>query len=212
MDYADDEIVLVSAVAQYGYCPRRCALIHIECLFDDNSFTVEGSALHSRADLPIVNTQVGVRIERSLPLWSDRYGLHGKADVVEFGEDGSVRPVDYKRGTRREELSSDLQLCAQALCLEEMLGVSISSGAVFYHESRRRRDVAIGEELRRQTLEAVDQIRQMLRSQTTPAPVYDKRCPDCSMETICQPLAVTPAKRVKEDALYQLPEEEDVVS
>src|SRR5207244_12738437 len=156
--------VLISAIEHYSYCPRQCGLIHLERVFDENVFTLRGRRAHERAHEASSVTEGGVRVERGLPVWSERLGLYGVADVVEFHPDGSVYPVEYKLGRRRGNRHDALQLCAQALCLEEMLGVTVPRGAVYSHESRRRREVALDAALRAETEAAVAAIREMLRN------------------------------------------------
>lgn len=189
------EPVLLSALAQWGYCPRRCGLIHIESVWDENLYTLKGSHLHERADSGQTTWEGGVRIERGLPLFSDALGLVGKADVVEFHPDGSVVPVEYKSGPRRESLHDDLQLCGQALCLEEMLGRPVSRGAIFSLQSRRRREVVFDEELRTAVREAIQAVREMLASPATlPPALNDGRCPKCSLIDACVPATVVSAR------------------
>lgn len=208
MPYGEDDIVLVSAIAQYAYCPRRCALIYVEGEFEDNEFTLQGHWLHDRTDTPLTTRDEGKRVERALPLWSDNLGLVGRADTVEFGDDGSVRPVEYKRGRRRAQRSDDLQLCAQAMCLEEMLGVAVRGGAIFYHESRHCREVKFDEPLRRATTEVVERIRTMLRSGTLPPPLNDARCRDCSLADACAPDVLETARySAAQQDLYHAREE-----
>jgi CRISPR-associated exonuclease Cas4 len=207
--FPDDEIVLISALEHYSYCPRQCGLIHVERVFDENVFTLCGRHAHERADLPLTTMENGVRIERALPLWSDEWGLLGKGDVVEFHPDGRVSPVEYKHGARRERRHDDLQLCAQALCLEEMLGVCVAAGAIYSVQTRRRREVVFDERLRAETAECIAQVRAMLRD-TGPLPpaVNDKRCPKCSLIDACVPATVVAAreKRLAME-LYTAPEE-----
>ena len=160
-EWSDDQIVLVSAIEHYSYCPRQCALIHVEKVFDENIFTLRGSMAHSRADEPTETEEHGVTVERALPIWSERHGLQGKADVVEFHSDGSVRPIEYKMGGKRPAEHDDLQLCAQAICLEEMFDKPIEQGAIFSSTARHRREVVFGDDLRRKTLEVVEAIRKM---------------------------------------------------
>jgi CRISPR-associated exonuclease Cas4 len=206
--YDDDDLVLISAIEHFAYCPRQYALIHVEQVFEENVFTLQGSAQHARADETTTTYEEGVRVERALPLWSERYGLLGKADVVEFADDGRVTPVEYKHGAKRKRQHDDLQLCAQALCLEEMLGVAISDGAVFYHGSQRRREVPLTPTLRAATAEAIAAIRALARAGTTPPPVNDARCEQCSLNAVCQPELLALAGAVASDPLYQLPPEE----
>lgn len=209
MAYSENDVVLVSAITQYAYCPRRCALIHMEGEFVDNQFTLHGSSLHDRADTPHATYEQGKRIEHALPLWSDRLGLAGKADTVEFWDDGQVRPVEYKRGRRRPQCCDDLQLCAQGLCLEEMLGVPVSGGAIFYHQSRRCREVTFDPPLRQAALATIEGIRRMLRSGTLPLPFNDRRCRDCSLADACAPDILENARHSAVAAsLFRAPTEE----
>ena len=138
-----DELLPISALQHWAYCPRQCGLIHLEQVFDDNVYTLRGQAVHAKADQPGVETAKGVRVERALPLWHDELGLIGKSDVVEFLPDGTPYPVEYKHGTRRKAgfiaACDELQLAAQALCLEEMTGRPVEEGALFYASSKRRR-------------------------------------------------------------------------
>lgn len=185
--FSDDEIVLISALEHYSYCPRQCALIHVERVFDENVFTVRGSMAHARADEPSETDARGIKEERALPIWSEQYGLYGKADVVEFHPDGSIFPVEYKHGPRRNSGHDELQLCAQALCLEEMFGRAVPRGAVFSSSSHARREVEFSEELRHRTLDAARAVREMIASSTIPPPVNDARCPNCSLVIACMP-------------------------
>jgi CRISPR-associated exonuclease Cas4 len=191
--FTEEEVVLISALEHYAYCPRQFALIHIEQVYEENVFTLQGNALHERAHEAVTSVEEGKRVERALPLWSERYGLLGKADVVEFYDDGRVWPVEYKRGARRRRLHDDLQLCAQALCLEEMLGAPVPRGTIFYHASRAGREVELTEALRGQTLRAVEEVRALLRAGRLPPPVNDARCTDCSLREACQPALVLAA-------------------
>jgi CRISPR-associated exonuclease Cas4 len=135
-------------------------------------------------------------MERALPLWSDRWGLLGKGDVIEFHPDGRIVPVEYKHGSRRERRHDDLQLCAQALCLEEMRNVTVEAGAIYSLQSKRRRDVFFDDELRDATAEVIARVRE-LQQNTGPLPeaVDDKRCPRCSLIDACLPSAVVAAGR-----------------
>ena len=140
--YDEADYIMLSALQHYLYCPRQCALIHLEQVWAENRFTAEGRVLHERADSEEKARQGRVRTVRTLPIASARLGLSGQADVVEFHADGSVYPVEYKRGRPKANRCDEVQLCAQALCLEEMLRLRIESGALFYGEKRRRKAVA----------------------------------------------------------------------
>lgn len=191
-----DEIeVPISALEHYSYCPRQCGLIHIEQTFEENIFTVKGQLAHERVDAGDKEIARGVRVLRSVTLWSERYGLRGKADIVEMRKAGPY-PVEYKVGQRRGR-HADLQLCAQALCLEEMLGVPVARGAVFYHASRRRHEVDIDDELRDATVSAIAAIRRMLRTQQLPPAPNDARCPNCSLINACLPYVVAEPARLR---------------
>lgn len=188
-NWPEDELVMVSAISQWCYCPRRCALIHLEDIFEDNVFTLQGRREHEEIHQAGHEVEAGVVVQFALPLYSHRLGLSGVADVVEFWPDGRVVPVEYKHGRRyrRGKLNDMAQVCAQAMCLEEMLGVSIPRGAVYYRGSRRRQEVELDEQLRSFTEQAIVHIRQMLAGGHTPPPVHDKRCRDCSLIEACQP-------------------------
>lgn len=192
---------MLSALQHWSYCPRQCALIHLEQAFDENVHTMRGNAAHERVDEPGYETFEGVRAERALPVWSDRLGLIGKCDVVEFHPDGSIYPVEYKHGKKREKSHDDIQLAAQAMCLEEMTGKLITHGAIYHHGSRRRREVAITQDLREMVIATVNAIRAMLDSGKLPLPANDARCRECSLKEICQPEAV--AERAVQHALLK---------
>lgn len=187
--YTDDDLVMISALEHYSYCPRQCALIHVEQTFDENLYTLRGRAVHERVDEPVAEFQEGVRVERALPLWSKRLGLIGKADVVEF-HGATPFPVEYKHGSKREREHDDLQLCAQAICLEEMTGKPVPKGAIFYHSSRRRREVDLAEGLRQEVEQTVTEIRKMMTDRVLPPPVNDARCRHCSLKESCMPAVV----------------------
>jgi CRISPR-associated exonuclease Cas4 len=196
------EPINVSALNQYTYCPRRCGLIYLENEFSDNIHTSRGNAEHERVDqIGYVTTREGARTEYALPIWSERLGLIGKCDVVEFWTDGNIYPVEYKHGARKKRLNDDLQLVAQALCLEEMIGKVITHGAIYHHTSRRRREIAITPELRQQVEDTVAAIRAMMDSGKLPPPVNDARCKECSLKEICQPQAL--AERVVQHSLLE---------
>lgn len=194
-----DDPIMLSALQHWSYCPRQCALIHLEQAFDENVHTMRGNAAHERVDEPGWETAPGARVERALPVFSDSLGLVGKCDVVEFRTDGTIYPVEYKHGKKREKLHDDLQLAAQAICLEEMTGKHVPKGAIYHHGSRRRREVVIGTELRQQMMETIAAILAMLVSGQLPPPVNDKRCNECSLKEICQPevLADRKSQRVQ---------------
>jgi CRISPR-associated exonuclease Cas4 len=188
---------MISALEHWSYCPRQCALIHLEQTFDENIYTLRGRMLHERADEAGCKQEGDVRVERAVPLWSKRLGLVGKADLVEFhGE--TPYPVEYKHGRKREWGHDDLQVCAQAMCLEEMTGQAVPRGAIFHHGSRRRREVVFDAVLRQRVEDAVVEVRAMLGRAELPPPVNDARCRHCSLQESCMPAVVGEASRLKD--------------
>lgn len=183
--------MMISALEHFSYCPRQCALIHVENVYDENLYTLRGNRAHARVhDEDESGSVEGVRIERGMPLFSERLGLIGKSDVVEFGADGIPFPVEYKVGPRKDNRHDDVQLCAQGLCLEEMFGCGVIGGAVFHHSSRRRRNVAFDAGLRRETEEMTSRVREMISASEVPPPVADARCPKCSLFDACMPFTL----------------------
>ena len=191
------EQVPLSALQHWHYCPRQCGLIHLEQVFDDNVHTLRGQAVHAKVDQPGVETAKGVRVERALPLWHDAMGLVGKSDVVEFLAGGVPYPVEYKHGSRNKApdiaACDDIQLAAQAMCLQAMTGKPVVEGALYYATSKRRRVVVITAQLRVDVAQAADAIRRMLACGELPAPLQDeqatRRCKACSLLERCQPQA-----------------------
>ena len=201
----EPEAIFISALAHYSYCPRRCALIHVESLFDENLFTLKGAQLHERADKPMVRAERGQRVDRALPLWSDRLGLRGFADVVEWPE-GKPYPVEYKSGEPKNIRHGSIQLCAQALCLEEMFAMSIARGAVFHAASKRRREVQFTPELRGLVERAIAELSMMVEAQRVPPAVFKPACEDCSLYEVCLPQATSLPPRLDQLArsLFQV--------
>lgn len=186
-----DEVDLVplSALQHYLYCPRQCALIHIEQQWAENRFTAEGRILHERTDRGGGETRGSVRIVRAVPIRSLLLGVIGVADVVELHDGGRQPvPVEYKRGRPKAHRADEVQLCAQAICLEEMFGLSVPEGFLFYGRNRRRTAVSLDCELRDLTGEAARATRQLMTNGRTPAPVYEARkCEACSLKGLCHP-------------------------
>jgi CRISPR-associated exonuclease Cas4 len=170
-------------------------LIHLEQAFADNIHTARGQAVHHLVDEPGYEIKAGVKVERALPLWSDHLNLIGKADLVEFHPDGTVFPVEFKHGRKRQKRHDDIQLAAQAMCLEEMLGRPVPRGAIYHASSRRRREVAVTPELRQLVEDTAAAIRAMLASGRLPPPANDGRCRECSLKDICQPEALAGRQR-----------------
>ena len=180
-------VIPLSSVNQYLFCTRRAGLIHVEGVFAENEHTVLGSQLHDQIDIPGYETVRGVTLLRALPVWSARLGLSGKCDVVERHPDGSLVPVEFKKGRRRKFDNDDAQLCAQALCLEEMFGREVSRGAIFHARSKRRREVQFSHELRRLTEQAIQAVHQLIEAETVARAVHKPQCSECSLFEICLP-------------------------
>ena len=212
--YADDEMVMISALQHCLFCRRQCALIHLEGAWLENYLTASGQILHAHVDKIGAETRRDIHVATSLRLVSHRLGMSGVADVVEFQRiaqsqnvDGCAIavqlpklvgwwkpfPVEYKRGRPKSHRADEVQLCAQAICLEEMLGVVIHEGALFYGEPRRRTVVVFDDELRALTESVAGDVHALLRSGTTPPPAITKGCNACSLKDLC--LAKTPSVR-----------------
>jgi CRISPR-associated exonuclease Cas4 len=182
-----DDYVMLSALQHFVYCPRQFALIHLEQVWEENIFTLRGLRVHERVDTPTHELIEGVRVERSLSLVSHAHQLRGIADVVEFLADGTPFPVEYKVGARKAKDADRVQLCAQAMCLEEMLGRAVPGGALFYAKSKRRLVVVFDAGLRSLVTETVRGIQELWVSGVMPRPVADARCEDCSLAEACMP-------------------------
>ena len=177
----------LSLLNDYLYCQRRAALKAIEGWRGTNEHTVIGSQLHEQADVSGYETVRGVTLLCALPVWSARLGLNGKCDIVEQHPDGSLVPVEFKKGRRRKFDNDDAQLCAQALCLEEMFGRDIPRGAIFHAKSKRRREVEFTEELRRLTEQAIEAMHRLIEEEAVPQAVHKPQCSECSLFDHCLP-------------------------
>lgn len=195
--FTEDELIPLSALQHLLFCERQCALIHIEQAWAENRFTAEGRIMHERVDEAGRESRGRIRTVNGLPLRSLRLGLSGKADAVEFhreGDDASGDasvwrpfPVEYKRGKPKQNDCDLVQLCAQALCLEEMLEVAVPEGALYYGKPRRRLVVVFDEALREKTREAARRLHELISSGHTPQARYEKKCESCSMLPVCMP-------------------------
>jgi CRISPR-associated exonuclease Cas4 len=186
------DLVPLSALQHYLFCPRQCALIHVEQAWAENRLTADGRVLHEATSEIGTEKRRGVRVVMAMPLVSKRLGVSGIADLVEMhkGGDGRWRPypVEYKRGKPKAHRADEVQMCAQAFALEEMFGVVLDEGAIFYGETRRRVTVSLDETLRKLTAQVAYDTRALLDAQVTPAPVYAKStCNNCSLNELCQP-------------------------
>ena len=198
----DADLIALSALQHYRFCPRQCALIHIEQAWEENRLTAQGRVLHENTDRPgdrSAGTEGG-RIATAVPLHSRRLGLYGVADTVEFLPDGTPFPVEYKRGKPKPDTRDAVQLCAQALCLEEMTGREVPRGALFYGETRRRFPVEFDAKLRVETEGLARDTFFMIRSGQTPPATYDAaKCDACSLISLCRPRATGRAVRLERE-------------
>lgn len=214
--YHEIDLLPLSKLADLIFCPRRAALHLLENIWQENVFTAEGQNLHQKTHAEEVENRPGFRIVRGLRIHSFRLGLAGQADVVEFhqaaDEDNGVSgarligqsgrwqpyPVEYKRGVTKDKLEYKIQLCAQALCLEEMLNVAVPEGAIYYGKSKRRYVVEFDENLRLKVEKAARELHNLFNSRQTPKAVYEKKCDKCSLYEICRPKTTGPKKKVDE--------------
>jgi CRISPR-associated exonuclease Cas4 len=199
--YKEDELLPLSSLQHMVFCPRQCALMFIEQIWDENRFTAEGRIFHERVHELGQETRGDVRISRGVFIRSLRLGIVGIADVVEFHRWPDTTwlpfPVEYKRGKPKADNCDRVQLCAQAICLEEMLSVAIPEGALFYGQTRHRLDVVFDEALRRETEETARLAHELVASGRTPPPVYEKRCESCSLLADCLPKTIQKRRSVK---------------
>lgn len=190
-------VIPLSALQHYAFCPRQCALIHNEQAWAENFLTAQGRLLHERVDSGEPETRQGTRFERSVHVLSDTLGLSGVLDMVEVSKNGDMHPVEYKHGKPKPTDMDKIQLCSQAMCLEEMMGRTVASGSLWYGKTRHRLAVVFDEELRAKTLATIDSVRTMLQSEQTPLPIYDKRCKACSLVDICEPKLLQKDKSIQ---------------
>ncbi|WP_026873907.1 CRISPR-associated protein Cas4 [Inquilinus limosus] len=199
---AEDALIPLSALQHYLFCPRQCALIHVEQLWAEDAATAEGQLLHAKADAARPETRPGVRVARGLAVRSLALGVAGRADVVEFRGAGAAGrgqpfPIEYKRGRPKAHRADEVQLCAQAICLEEMFGVPVPEGALFYGETRRRHPVVFDDALRALTARVAAETRAMIAAMKTPPPIRTPACKRCSLLTLCQPARLEKAPAVR---------------
>lgn len=201
----DTRLIPLSALQHYAFCPRQCALIHNEQVWSENFLTAQGQQLHQRVDHGLPESRKGIRYERGVEVSAPSLGLTGKLDLVEIEiATGVCFPVEYKRGKPKQDPIDLIQLCAQALCLEEMLGLPVSHGAIWYWQTRHRHQVEITEPLRKETLEVIEATRNLLNSGVTPKAKYAKKCQSCSLYDLCNPkLTFKDKSRDYVEAIYQ---------
>lgn len=189
--FTEAQLLPLSALQHLLYCPRQCALIHLEQAWAENRFTAEGKVLHQQAHEGPDESRPGIRITRSLPVRSLTLGLTGQCDVVEFHSSNTILPVEYKRGKPKTHRGDEVQLCAQALCLEEMMDTLIPEGALYYGKRRRRSSIVFDSTLRSLTQEVTRSLHQLIEDQITPSATYQaSKCDPCSLIDHCRPRAL----------------------
>jgi CRISPR-associated exonuclease Cas4 len=184
------DLIPLSALQHYLFCPRQCALIHLEQIWEENLYTAEGRLLHEKADSGKTEVRGDIKTVTGLLIRSLELGVTGKADVVEFHHREGVWhpfPVEYKRGRPKAHDADKIQLCAQALCLEEMLGLPVPEGALFYGKTRRRLAVDLDTTLRETTRTVARDVHVLMYRRVTPLPAADERCVACSLAEQCLP-------------------------
>jgi CRISPR-associated exonuclease Cas4 len=196
----DDDFLPLSGIQHLVFCERQCALIHVDGVFAESALTAEGRVLHDSVSDPGARVREGVRVETDVWLRSERLRLVGRADRVETWLEGGVRnarPVESKRARRKSLRADCVQLCAQAMALEEMRAVTITSGELYYVNSRRRLNVTLGPELREATVRAAHRFHELVRARETPLARQDARCPSCSLRDLCLPGVFQPGQRIE---------------
>lgn len=191
-----EEIIAISALNQYVFCPRRCALMNVDGIWSDNEHTAKGTILHKNTDTRGYENIGGAKVLRALPLYSKKYGLSGKADIVEIHK-SEIVPVEYKKGKRRKFENDNVQLAAQALCLDEMFEQKIKRGFIYHASSKKRREVIIDEKLRGETLEIIEKVRELIQMEIIPKADFKPRCNGCSLYGICLPKLSDPNERMR---------------
>ncbi len=198
--YGEDDLLMISALQHLLFCPRQCALIHVEQQWTENRLTAEGRILHERVHTAAKESRRTIKIEFDVPVRSLQLGLIGRADIVEFHLQDNKRwlpfPIEYKRGRPKKDDSDRVQLCAQALCLEEMLNIEVSAGALYYGKKKRRVEIVFDQSLRETTSKTADQLHDLINDRTTPPPRYNRGCESCSFIETCLPKITGKKKKV----------------
>jgi len=194
----DFDYIPIASLNQYAYCPHRCWRMFCAGEFVDNQYTIEGTSLHDRVHTLGEGNREDIWQVRAVWLKSEKYRLIGKSDLIE-SENGQLYPVEYKRGKKGEWDNDELQVCAQALCLEEMTGQSIPMGYLYYAHSRRRQEVTISPELRQQTITTLEAVVKLFSTGIVPLASYSPRCKGCSLFSQCLPRATDKVMRYREE-------------
>jgi CRISPR-associated exonuclease Cas4 len=207
--YAEEDFIQLSALQHFIFCPRQCALIHIEQLWSENVLTAEGRIMHENVHKEFSGNVANVKITRGMPLNSFSLGLSGKADVVEFVnlmDEKRCRPypVEYKRGKPKADNSDKVQLCAQGICIEEMMDLEVPEGALFYGKTRHRSTVIFNDSLREETEKISLELHKFIKEGKTPLPSYSKKCDPCSFFNECLPKILSKKRTVRKYLLNEI--------
>lgn len=199
--FNEEDLVYISALQHLIFCERQWALIHLEQIWEESRLTAEGRQLHEKVDASGAESRRTIKIARGVRLRSLSLGLTGIADVVEFhhSEKGKLThlyPIEYKRGKPKQDLSDAVQLCAQALCLEEMLRTRVPKGAFFYGEIKRRIEIELDDLLRQKTIQYIKRLHELMKEKRTPIAKYEKKCDSCSLIQWCIPKCTNGSKDV----------------
>jgi len=203
MVWSDDDLIPLSALQHIQFCPRQCALIHVEQLWIENKYTAEGGVMHEKVDGGGEQSRGKIRVEFGIYIKSNALGITGRADAVEFHYHKGLTPewqpypVEYKRGKPKKDNSDKVQLCAQAICLEEIYGTNVPEGALFYGKTRRREVVAFDSILRDETTRTAQRVHELVEKGITPPPVYTPKCESCSFVDLCLPKVIGKRRTVK---------------
>lgn len=192
------DYISIASLNQYTYCAHRWWRMTCAGDFLDNEYTIEGTSLHDRVHNLSEEMEQDIYQVRAIWLKSETYQLIGKADLIE-STSGEIYPVEYKRGKKGEWDNDELQVCAQALCLEEMTGKTIVTGYLYYAQSHRRQEVSLDETLRKMTIDTIQAIQKLLENQTRPQPIYSPRCKGCSLYSHCLPQAQKKVNKYQEE-------------
>lgn len=200
---SENQDIQISALNHYIYCPKRAYLCYVLNEFVDNEYTIHGKSVHNRTDSGVITKRKNLSQIRSIWLSSKKYGLIGKSDLIEESS-GEIYPVEYKRGKSRDWKNDQIQLTAQALCIEEMMNLKqkISKAYIFYHLSNCREEILIDENLRNQTIEAIKNLREMMIKSITPDIKYSSKCTNCSMYPVCLPREIERINLINSESIY----------
>ncbi len=197
----NSDYIAIASLNQYSYCPHRCWRMFCAGEFEDNQYTLEGTNLHDRVHSFSEENQGKTYQIRAIWLKSEKYQLIGKSDLIEL-ENGQLYPVEYKRGKKGEWDNDELQVCAQALCLEEMTGKKITTGYIYYAQTHQRQEVKIDEQLRKNAIATIEKVQFLLTTGIMPKPIYSKRCKGCSLYSRCLPQATKKVQTYQEFNSY----------